>query len=229
MPTRVRVPSALWTGALMILVIVGSLCEPQSSIPSVYTRHFGRGITRRLAGWVLAPGWAAGVFFAAVATVGTAFALQAVHKELRSLDVIVATLAQLLLPLLLVPYVTFPRLRPAAWYLIVQIASFGLGSLAPFGDGIEAPLLAGAAAWLLPLCPTLALAMESDQPDLTPPAVDALSVAVALTAIAVAAVRAAWALGRAERLVRHRTRDEVRPAEPARDDGEPPIERVANL
>jgi hypothetical protein len=227
--SRVRNPVALWTGLLLLLVILGALCEPQSTIPGVYSRYFARGWLRRLAGVVLAPGWASGVLFAIVTAVGACFALQSAHRDLTSPEVILATIAQILLPLVLMPHITFPRLRPAAWYLIIQIASFSGGALAPFGSGIESPTLAHAAAWLVPLSPIMGLAMESEQPELTPIAVDTLSVIVAGGIILLTLAQATGALRRAVAMVR-RASPEVSASVPAATDPAAPADpRVADL
>jgi ABC-type transport system involved in multi-copper enzyme maturation permease subunit len=227
--SRVRTPVALWTGLLLLLVVLGTLCEPQSTIPGVYSRYFARGWLRRLAGLLLAPGWPSGVLFAIVTSVGACFALQSAHRDLTSPEVILATVAQILLPLVLMPHITFPRLRPAAWYLIIQIASFSAGAMAPFGSELESPTLAHAAAWLVPLSPIMGLVMESEQPELTPVAVDTLSVIVACGIILLTLVQAVRALRRSVQLVRRSAPEAAGASVPAAEDAAPADPRVANL
>lgn len=226
---RVRAQVALWTGLLLLLVVLGSLCEPQSTIPSVYSRYFARGRLRRAAGWLLAPGWASGVIFAAVAAASACFALRPAHRDLTSPEVMLAIGGQLFLPLAILPYLTFPKLRRVAWYLILQLASFGAGAVAPFASGLGAAALAHAGAWLMPLSPIMSLAMESEQPELTPAAVDALSMIVAGAAVVLALAQAVRTLRRTMKMARRSS-----PQAPGTSEAEtPPVpvaqKRVANL
>ena len=228
LPPRLRVQPALWTGLIVMLVVLGSLGEPQSSIPSVYSRYFGRGIRRRVAGWIFAPGWAAGTLFTIVAVVAGCLALREAHPDLAHHEVMLAILAQALLPLPLLPHLTFPRLPATAWYLIVQVASFCVGAMAPIAGEVEAEGIARAFAWFLPLAPVIALGVENETPEMTSEAVDVLSAAVGCLVIAVSLFQSVRGLRRAERLVRerHTALPTSAPAAPADD---APIERVANL
>ncbi len=61
----VRGSDWLWTIAFLVLVPagIGAVCEPVREVPSVYRPFVRRGLPGRLAGVLLYPGWASGVFF----------------------------------------------------------------------------------------------------------------------------------------------------------------------
>jgi hypothetical protein len=142
------------------------------------------------------------VVFAVVASTGACLALRPSQRELGEPTLVAAIVAQLLLPLVLMPHITFPRLKPAAWYLIIQIASFSGGAMAPFGSVLESESLAAAAAWLMPLSPLMGVLTDESQPELTPVPVDVLSVLVAVAAVTVTVVQALQAIRRTMKIAR---------------------------
>jgi hypothetical protein len=219
----------IWTMALLGLVIVGSLCEPQSTIPSVYRPFFGRGFVRRLAGGVLAPGWAAGVVFTLLVVGTAAGALRPAEKTLASLGFILAVSAQLVLPIAVAAWVPMRRLRPLLAYLALQALSLLIGGIAPFAEEIDAPSLRDVAVWLVPMSPVVGFIVERTNPDLTPYTIDSLSVLAACAVIGIALVRAAVALRAAARLVRGHAVEPAGPLSIAPSSSEVPVERVANL
>jgi hypothetical protein len=195
-----HIPASLWAGALATLVAMGSLCEPMSEIPVVYARRFQRGLWRRAAGWIFAPGWASGVLFTALASVTACLALQKVDKALARPDVIAAVVAALYLPIPLRHALPWRRVPLAGYYLVVQALSWVLGALAPMGDGLESPRLKAVGAWLLPLSPILKVTIEEDKPALTSDLVDRFAQVLWASIIGVTLVLAVRALRRAEAL-----------------------------
>ena len=228
LPQRLRPQPAFWTALLVGLVVLGSLSEPQATVSTVYARFFGRGMLRRIIGGLFAPGWPSGVLFTVVITVSTCLALRASNDDLARPEVMLAVLAQVLLPVPLLPFITFPRLPRVVWYLLIQLASFSVGVTAPVAYQVGSETFGRLLGWLLPLCPIVALAVESESPDLTSTAVDVVSLLGAAFVILLTLVDAFRGLRRAERLVRDRRADAPR-TEPAGPPHEASIERVANL
>jgi hypothetical protein len=211
MPVQLQVSTAIWTGILVGFVVIGSLCEPQSTIPSVYAGFFGRGPIRRLLGWVLAPGWASGVMFTIAVTLGAGLALLAPHRSTFSAREVLAVLAALLLPVPIMRTTVAQRLRPAAAYVVVQVLSFGVGVISPFAEALSAHTVAVLTAWLLPLSPVMSLVMHSEQPVLVPDLLDWMGWGVSGAIVLAAFVQAARALNATERRVRQRARPEPTP------------------
>jgi hypothetical protein len=216
--SQLQWPAGIWTALLAGFVVIASLCEPQSALPSVYGPFFGRGPLRRAAGWILSPGWAAGVVFAIVITGGACLAVWLANRDAIDGREIVSVLATLLLPVTFMRRI--PRLRPAAAYIVAQVLSFGLGAVSPFAEALGAHTVAVATAWLLALSPIMRLVMRSEQPTLVPEPLDWVGWGVSAAIVVAAFVQAARALRETEQRVIDRL------AKPAPEDASPPASNV---
>jgi hypothetical protein len=133
-----------WFGAaLLVPICVGALCEAPSEVPSVYRPFVRRGLAGRIAGRVLYPGWASGVWYTLLVLLAGLLPLY--YLRVRAtvdpqwiLWGCVAGAGTLLLPAA-VNHTFFARLRKPLWvFLGVQIACALLAAMSGIVYGLGA-------------------------------------------------------------------------------------------
>ena len=183
-----------WCSALVLGVVAASLCEPVPPSPTLYAPFF-RSRLRAAAGLVLAPGWPAGVGFTLLVVLG-AWPVFASKLEMPTEGVVVlGLLGTLLLPVLFGPL--FERRQPLLGYLLVQVVSFGLSTLAPVGVVLESKRLSTFGYAMLGLCPAAYALRRLREPVFGEPPMPAFAGAVFLAVVAITLVIAFWRAARA--------------------------------
>jgi ABC-type transport system involved in multi-copper enzyme maturation permease subunit len=120
-----------WATSLLLLVVIGSLCEAQKSSSRAYAAFFARGPLRALAGVLFAPGWASGVFFTVTLAAGAGLATPLILSRYEQFGAGLALTAGLLLPVLLMQLPFLRGRRRGPTYVAIQLLTAALGALSP--------------------------------------------------------------------------------------------------